>query len=39
MLPLDPAPADMRAMGEAALQYLIGFIGGLDDVSPAGTAR
>jgi aromatic-L-amino-acid decarboxylase len=30
-LPLDPAPDDMRAMGEAAVEYLIGFIGGLDD--------
>ena len=31
MYPLDPAPQDMRAMGEAALDYLIGFIHGLDD--------
>jgi aromatic-L-amino-acid decarboxylase len=31
MLPLDPAPEDMRAMGEAAVAYLIDFIGGLDD--------
>jgi aromatic-L-amino-acid decarboxylase len=37
MLPLDPAPADMRAMGEAALQYLIGFIGGLDDAPAEAT--
>ncbi len=29
-LPLDPAPEDMRAMGEAAVRYLIDFIGGLD---------
>ncbi|MGZ8629243.1 MAG: pyridoxal phosphate-dependent decarboxylase family protein, partial [Actinomycetota bacterium] len=31
MYPLDPAPQDLRAMGEAALDYLIGFIHGLDD--------
>jgi aromatic-L-amino-acid decarboxylase len=37
MLPLDPAPADMRAMGEAALRYLIGFIGGLDDAPAEAT--
>jgi aromatic-L-amino-acid decarboxylase len=37
MLPLDPAPADMRAMGEAALEYLIGFIGGLDDAPAEST--
>ena len=30
MLPLDPAPHDMRAMGEAALEYVIGFVEGLD---------
>jgi aromatic-L-amino-acid decarboxylase len=29
--PLDPAPEDMRAMGQAALEYLIGFYGGLED--------
>jgi aromatic-L-amino-acid decarboxylase len=29
--PLDPSPQDMRAMGEAALGQLIGFIHGLDD--------
>jgi len=31
MYPLDPAPQDMREMGEAALEYLIGFLGGLED--------
>lgn len=31
MLPLDPAPDDMRATGRAALEYLIAFIHGLDD--------
>jgi len=31
MYPLDPAPEDMRAMGREVLEYLIGFIGGLDD--------
>jgi aromatic-L-amino-acid/L-tryptophan decarboxylase len=35
--PLDPAPQDMRAMGEAALSYLIGFLGGLED-APAENA-
>jgi aromatic-L-amino-acid/L-tryptophan decarboxylase len=33
-LPLDPQPEDMRAMGEAALGYVIDFIHGLDG-SPA----
>jgi aromatic-L-amino-acid/L-tryptophan decarboxylase len=28
--PLDPAPADMRAMADDAVAYLIDFIGGLD---------
>ncbi|MGH2539042.1 MAG: pyridoxal phosphate-dependent decarboxylase family protein, partial [Actinomycetota bacterium] len=37
MLPLDPAPGDMRAMGEAALDYLIGFIHGLDDAPAEAT--
>ena len=37
MLPLDPTPADMRVMGEAALRYLIGFIGGLDDAPAEAT--
>ncbi len=37
MYPLDPAPEDMRAMGEAALGYLIGFIGGLDDAPAEAT--
>jgi aromatic-L-amino-acid decarboxylase len=31
MYPLDPAPEDMRAMGHEVLEYLIGFIGGLDE--------
>ncbi|MGZ4110710.1 MAG: pyridoxal phosphate-dependent decarboxylase family protein, partial [Actinomycetota bacterium] len=31
MYPLDPKPDDMRAMGEAAVEYLIGFIDGLDE--------
>ena len=31
MYPLDPAPQDMRAMGEAAVAYLVDFISGLDD--------
>lgn len=30
MLPLDPSPDDMRAMGDAAVAYLIDFIRGLD---------
>ena len=29
-LPLDPTPDQMRAMGEAAVEYVIGFIRGLD---------
>ena len=29
--PLDPAPEDMRAMGEAVVSYLIDFVQGLDD--------
>ena len=37
MLPLDPAPAEMRAMGGAALEYLIGLIGGLDDAPAEAT--
>jgi len=37
MLPLDPAPAEMRAMGESALEYLIGFIHGLDDAPAEAT--
>ncbi len=31
MYPLDPKPEDMRAMGEAAVDFLIEFIEGLDD--------
>jgi aromatic-L-amino-acid/L-tryptophan decarboxylase len=37
MLPLDPSPQDMRSMGRAAVEYLIGFIQGLDD-APATNA-
>jgi aromatic-L-amino-acid decarboxylase len=29
--PLDPSPEQMRAMGEAAIEYVIGFIHGLDE--------
>ena len=36
-LPLDPSPEDMRAMGQAALEYLIGFIEGLDEAPAAAT--
>jgi aromatic-L-amino-acid/L-tryptophan decarboxylase len=35
--PLDPKPADMRAMGEAVLDYLVEFIGGLDDAPASNT--
>jgi aromatic-L-amino-acid/L-tryptophan decarboxylase len=38
MYPLDPAPEDMRAMGEAALEYLIGFYRGLGE-APAENAE
>ncbi len=38
-LPLDPAPDDMRAMGQAAVEYLVGFIGGLDGAPAAATER
>ena len=37
MYPLDPAPQDMQAMGEAALRYVIGFIQGLDDAPAEAT--
>ncbi|MDH5314118.1 MAG: pyridoxal-dependent decarboxylase [Actinomycetota bacterium] len=37
MLPLDPSPEEMRAMGEAALAYLIEFIHGLDDAPAEAT--
>lgn len=37
MLPLDPSAEDMRATGRAAVEYLIGFIQGLDD-APATNA-
>lgn len=29
--PFDPSPEDMRAMGEAAVEYVIGFLHGLED--------
>jgi len=35
--PLDPAPQDMQAMGEAAVSYLIRFIQGLDDAPAEAT--
>jgi len=35
--PLDPAPQDMQAMGEAAVSYLIGFIQRLDDAPAEAT--
>jgi aromatic-L-amino-acid/L-tryptophan decarboxylase len=38
MLPLDPPAEDMRAMGRSAVEYLIGFIQGLDD-APAANAE
>jgi aromatic-L-amino-acid decarboxylase len=37
MLPLDPKPEDMRAMGEAVVDYLVDFIGGLDDAPASNT--
>jgi aromatic-L-amino-acid decarboxylase len=36
-LPLDPAPDDMRAIGNAAVEYLIAFIAGLDDAPAEAT--
>ena len=38
MLPLDPPADDMRSMGRTAVEYLIGFIEGLDD-APADNAE
>ena len=38
MLPLDPSAEDMRAMGRTAVEYLIGFIEGLDN-APAANAE
>ena len=35
--PLDPRPEQMREMGEAALLYLVDFIGGLDDAPAENT--
>jgi aromatic-L-amino-acid decarboxylase len=37
MYPLDPEPQQMREMGEAALAYLVDFIGGLDDAPAENT--
>ena len=37
MYPLDPKPQDMRAMGEAVMDHLIGFIQGLDDAPAEAT--
>jgi aromatic-L-amino-acid decarboxylase len=37
--PLDPTPEQMRAMGEAALDYVIGFISGLDDAPAVNAER
>jgi aromatic-L-amino-acid decarboxylase len=37
--PLDPTPEEMRAMGEAALEYVIGFISGLDDAPAVNAER
>jgi aromatic-L-amino-acid decarboxylase len=36
-LPLDPAPQDMRVIGDAVVEYLIGFIHGLDDAPAENT--
>ncbi len=35
--PLDPAPEDMRAMGEAVVEALVAWIGGLDDAPAEAT--
>ena len=37
MYPLDPKPDDMRAMGEAVVDYLVAFVQGLDDAPAEGT--
>ncbi len=37
MYPLDPKPSDMRAMGEAVVDYLVEFIQGLDDAPAEAT--
>ncbi len=37
MYPLDPKPEDMRAMGEAVVDYLVDFIQGLDDAPAEAT--
>ncbi|MFM8944250.1 MAG: pyridoxal phosphate-dependent decarboxylase family protein [Actinomycetota bacterium] len=36
MIPLDPSPAEMRALGEAALGYAIDFLGSRPDALAAG---
>jgi aromatic-L-amino-acid decarboxylase len=38
-LPFDPSPEQMRAMGEAVLDALIAWIGGLDDAPAANTEQ
>jgi aromatic-L-amino-acid/L-tryptophan decarboxylase len=37
MVPLDPKPEDMRAMGEAVVDYLVDFVQGLDDAPAEAT--
>ncbi len=37
MYPLDPKPEDMRAMGEAVVDYLVDFVQGLDDAPAEAT--
>jgi len=37
MIPLDPSPEQMHEMGEAALAYLVDFIGGLDEAPAEAT--
>ena len=37
MFPLDPKPEDMRAMGEAVVDYLVDFVHGLDDAPAEAT--
>lgn len=38
-LPFDPSPAEMRAMGEAVVEALVAWIGGLDDAPAENTAE
>ena len=37
MFPLDPKPEDMRAMGQAVVDYLVDFVHGLDDAPAEAT--